>query len=71
MNVASGSEKTPKNNIKQRLNIFGPDSPPQIFFSWKGGLRWFDRVFEGQCLPSLSINYVAINKDIDVDSCIR
>ena len=36
MNVASGSEKTPKNNIKQRLNIFGPDSPPQIW-NWELG----------------------------------
>ena len=71
MNVASGSEKTPKKNIKQRLNIFGPDSPTQIFFFVEGGLRWFDRVFEGQCPPSLSINYVAINKDIAVHSCIR
>ena len=25
-------------------------------------LRWLDTVFQGQCLPSLSINYVAINK---------
>ena len=27
------------------------------------GLRWLDTVFQGQYLPSLSINYVAINKD--------
>ena len=26
------------------------------------GLRWLDTVFHGQYLPSLSINYVAINK---------
>ena len=26
-------------------------------------LRWLDTVFQGQYLPSLSINYVAINKD--------
>ena len=25
-------------------------------------LRWLDTVFQGQYLPSLSINYVAINK---------
>ena len=27
-------------------------------------LRWLDTVFQGQCLPSLSVNYVAINKDL-------
>ena len=27
-------------------------------------LRWLDAVFQGQYLPSLSINYVAINKVI-------
>ena len=25
-------------------------------------LRWLDTLFQGQYLPSLSINYVAINK---------
>ena len=29
-----------------------------------GYLRWLDTVFQGQYLPSLSINYVAINKVI-------
>ena len=28
-------------------------------------LRWFDTVFQGQYLPSLSINYVAINKGLE------
>ena len=28
-------------------------------------LRWLDTVFQGQYLPSLSINYVAINKDLE------
>ena len=28
-------------------------------------LRWLDTVFRGQYLPSLSINYVAINKDLE------
>ena len=28
-------------------------------------LRWLDGVFQGQCLQSLSINYVAINKDLE------
>ena len=26
--------------------------------------RWLDAVFHGQYLPSLSINYIAINKDL-------
>ena len=29
------------------------------------GLRWLDTVFQGQYLPSLSINYVAINKVLE------
>ena len=28
-------------------------------------LRWLDTVFKGQYLPSLSINYVAINKVLE------
>ena len=28
-------------------------------------LRWLDRVFQGQYLPSLSVNCVAINKDLE------
>ena len=28
-------------------------------------LRWLDGVFRGQCLKCLSINYVAINKDLE------
>ena len=36
-------------------------------------LRWLDGVFQGQYLPSLSVNYVAINKDMGKFpySCIR
>ena len=28
-------------------------------------LRWLDTVFQGQYLPSLSINYVTINKGLE------
>ena len=28
-------------------------------------LRWLDIVFQGQYLPSLSVNWVAINKDLE------
>ena len=28
-------------------------------------LMWLDTVFQGQYLPSLSTNYVAINKDLE------
>ena len=36
-------------------------------------LRWLDGVFQGQYLPSLSVNYVAINKDMEKFpyNCIR
>ena len=41
-----------------------------ISFGWtsrpsSGDLRWLDTVFQGQYLPSLSINYVAINKVLE------
>ena len=29
-------------------------------------LRWLDAVFQGQYLPSLTINNVAINKDLEI-----
>ena len=32
---------------------------------WLLGLRWLDIVFQGQYLPSLSVNYVAISKDLE------
>ena len=32
---------------------------------WVRPLRWLDTVFQGQYLPSLSVNYVAINKDLE------
>ena len=31
----------------------------------RSSLKWLDRVFQGQYLPSLSIDYVAINKDLE------
>ena len=30
----------------------------------KSILRWLDRIFQGQYLPSFSINYVAINEGL-------
>ena len=35
-----------------------------LVFWVDGHLRWLHRVFHGQYLPILSINYVAINKDL-------
>ena len=34
-------------------------------FCENADLRWLDTVFQGQYLPSLSINYVAINKVLE------
>ena len=36
-----------------------------LFVSGRLGLRWLDIVFQGQYLPSLSVNYVTINKDLE------
>ena len=37
----------------------------RFFFYQNHGLRWLDTVIQGQYLPSLSINYVAMNKDLE------
>ena len=37
----------------------------KYFVSFEIALRWLDTVFQGQYLPSLSINYVAINKVLE------
>ena len=43
-----------------------PAAPPSIkYTSSCAFLRWLDTVFKGQYLPSLSINYVAINKVLE------
>ena len=31
----------------------------------RGPMQWLHTVFQGQCLPTLSINYVAINKHLE------
>ena len=31
----------------------------------RSSLSWLDRVFQGQYLPTLSIDYVVINKDLE------
>ena len=33
--------------------------------TWPTFLRWLDTIFQGQYLPSLGINYVVINKDLE------
>ena len=46
-----------------RNQCFGP--PFAMLLKYVGAvdtLRWLDTVFQGQYLPSLSINYVSINK---------
>ena len=37
----------------------------KYFVSFEIALRWLDTVFQGQYLPSSSINYVAINKVLE------
>ena len=34
-------------------------------FASCSGLRWLDIVFQGKYLPSLSVSYVAISKDLE------
>ena len=45
------------------VNVSGLRYYKQIEFQEE--LRWLDTVFQGQYLPSLSINYVAINKVLE------
>ena len=43
-----------------------PDSaPPRARGGFAATLRWLDTVFQGQYLPSLSINYVSIKKVLE------
>ena len=37
----------------------------QILSTTSNSLRWLNTVFQGQYLPSLSINYVAMNKVLE------
>ena len=36
-----------------------------LFLLYQGYLRWLDWIFLGRYLPSLSINYVGMSKDIE------
>ena len=57
-------------NTKNRRDTCLQVNP--VFSLEMGCLRWFDTVFQGQYLPSLRINYVAINKDLEkLPHCIR
>ena len=49
--------------MKQKNTKFYYKGPGETKNPMTTGLRWLDTVFQGQYLPSLSINYVAINKD--------
>ena len=56
-------------HFQETLSVLGPKdfAPPGIV------LRWLRGVFQSQYLPSLSINYVSIDKDLENyhHSCIR
>ena len=45
--------------MKEKYNFEFP------FTTYYGLLRWLDIVFEGQYLLRLSVNYIAINKDLE------
>ena len=47
------------------LNIISKVHRTKFQESVNGSLRWLDTVFQHQYLPSLSINYVAINKVLE------
>ena len=50
---------------KENENLFtGISLPVTVTGSELGNLRWLDWIFLGGYLPSLSINYVAISKDM-------
>ena len=45
---------------KKKIVIYQINAHEHILYLW-----WLDTVFQGQYLPGLSINYVAINKDVE------
>ena len=51
------------------MMTLGLDDTKKIWFAFiqlnLAQLRWLDTVFQGQYLPILSVNYVAINKDLE------
>ena len=55
---ARRKERLSRSRLKQAFLI---DSDAELFMY----LRWLDTVFQGQYLPSLSINYVAKNKVLE------
>ena len=48
-----------------RALTFGPEKIYLVLNMIEDSLRWLDIVFQGQYLPSLRVNYVAINKDLE------
>ena len=48
----------------QTQKLESPYKTPSNTLAVKG-VRWLDEIFQGQYLPSLSINYVAIHKDLE------
>ena len=52
--------KTTENKVKEVLKTFGV-----VLYNYTLDLRWLDWIFWGWYLPSLSINYVGMSKDIE------
>ena len=59
-NVPSGEIEAARNGCIHTLPLWGYSQPHPL-----EPLRWLDTVFQGQYLPNLSVNYVAINKDLE------
>ena len=51
--------------LQVRVRTVGPKYFSVISDVSNTPLRWLDKVFQGQYLPSLSINYVAMNKVLE------
>ena len=61
---SNNSKKTTRKATSAIWRIIAELDKPKRTLS-EMNLRWLDIVFQGQYLPSLIVNYVAINKDLE------
>ena len=58
--TAAGLAQSVERLTVEREEVWIPGAGPLLRV-----IRWLDTVFQGQYLPSLSVNYVTINKDLE------
>ena len=67
LSIAANVNRLPFHNTSHRIPVHTTSMRRRDYDRsyMIANLRWLDTVFQGQYLPSLSINYVAINKVLE------